>query len=292
MDRLLDEIVKLNATLLRMADRLAPRPDPAVLDQYTAFRVRSQSSGPQLLGIATPDPVRFRELRGIDDILERLQANTRQFISGLPCNNVLLYGPRGTGKSSAVKALLNQYAARGLRIIEIPKDALTHIVEIQELVRPRPEKYILFCDDLSFSEDDDSYVPVKTVLEGGLETRPENALIYATSNRRHLMPEQVADNLPVFSAGELQPAETLEEKMSLSDRFGLRLGFEHYTADRYLEIVGNYAKLRGLALDPEKLRARAMAWSLSQGSFSGRAARQFIDDLDGRMQSRPKRKSP
>ncbi|MBA4374308.1 MAG: hypothetical protein C0402_15765 [Thermodesulfovibrio sp.] len=289
MGTLLDEIKKLNATMQRLADRLAPEADFGVLDNYKAFRVRSHGGSPLLTGIKCPDPVTFKELRGIAEIVSRLKANTEQFIAGLPCNNVLLYGPRGTGKSSVVKALLNHYAAKGLCIIEIPKDALVHIFEIQEMIRPRRERYILFCDDLSFSEDDDSYVPVKTVLEGGLETRPDNALIYATSNRRHLMPEKAVDNMPVLSAGELQPAETLEEKMSLSDRFGLRLGFEHYTADTYLEIVSNYAKLRGILLNPEELRSRALTWTLSQGGFSGRAARQFIDDLDGSIKNKPRR---
>lgn len=275
--------------MLRIADRLSPEADPAVLDCYKAFRVQSRNNRPLLTGIASADPVRFRELKGIDDVVAKLRANTEQFISGLPCNNVLLYGPRGTGKSSAVKALLNQYGAQGLRIIEIPMDALAHVFEVQDMIRQRREKYILFCDDLSFREDDDSYVPVKTVLEGGLETRPENAVIYATSNRRHLMPEKAVDNMPVLSGGELQPAETLEEKMSLSDRFGLRLGFEHYTADTYLEIISNYAMIRGIPVRPEELRRRAMEWSLSQGGFSGRAARQFIDDLDGRMKNRRKR---
>ncbi len=289
MDEMLEEIRKLNATLQRIADGLAPGTDLSVLDRYKAFRVLSRSGRPLLTGIASPDPVRFRELKGIDDVIARLRMNTEQFLAGFPCNNVLLYGPRGTGKSSVVKALLNRYAAKGLRIIEMPKDALAHIFEVQEMIRTRHEKYILFCDDLSFSEEDDSYVPVKTVLEGGVETRPGNALIYATSNRRHLMPERAADNMPVVSAGELQPSETLEEKMSLSDRFGLRLGFGHYSAETYLEIIANYALLRNIRLRPEELRSRAMAWSLSQGSFSGRAARQFIDDLDGRMKSRGRR---
>lgn len=289
MADLLDEIKKLNETMQRIADCLSPEADLAVLDRYKAFRVQSQNSRPLLTGIASPDPVRFRELKGIDDVVARLRANTEQFIAGLPCNNVLLYGPRGTGKSSAVKALLNHYGAKGLCIIEIPKDALAHVFEVQDMIRQRREKYILFCDDLSFSKDDDSYVPVKTVLEGGLEIRPENAIIYATSNRRHLMPEKAVDNMPDFSAGELQPAETLEEKLSLSDRFGLRLGFEHYTADTYLEIIANYAMIRGIRIRPEELRRRAMEWSLSQGSFSGRAARQFIDDLDGQLKNRRRR---
>jgi hypothetical protein len=283
MEELLKEIRQLNMNIQRIADFLSPVADAAVLDRHRAFRAHTENNRLLLAGIASPDPVRLAELTGIDDIVARLQANTEQFMEGLPCNNVLLYGPRGTGKSSAVKALLNEYGPKGLRIVEIPKNALLHIFEIQEMVRRRPEKYVLFCDDLSFNEDDDSYVPIKTVLEGGLETRPENAIIYATSNRRHLMPERIADNMPVFSDGELQPAETLEEKMSLSDRFGLRLGFEHYSADIYLEIIGNYAKIRKIKISSDELRRSAMEWSLSQGSFSGRAARQFIDDLEGRL---------
>lgn len=289
MDDLLNELKELNRNIRRLADFFAPETDHELQGGFRAFRAISVNGRPAIRGIASPDPVRLRELKGIEGLLADLRANTEQFLAGLPCNNVLLYGPRGTGKSSAVKALLNHYGGKGLRMIEVPKDALVHIFEIQELLRQRDERYILFCDDLSFIEEDDSYINVKTVLEGGLETRPLNAVLYATSNRRHLMPERVADNMPVLSNGELQPAETLEEKMSLSDRFGLRLGFGHYSADTYLEIVRNYIAIRGLRIGAEELRTRAMEWSISHGSFSGRAARQFVDDLEGRLKMKKPR---
>ncbi|TAN40847.1 MAG: ATP-binding protein [Nitrospirae bacterium] len=290
MDDVLDEIRQLRLALTRIADALAPRADAEVFDRHRSFRALSGGGWLVIKGIASPDPVRFRELKGIDDILISLRQNTEQFIQGLPCNNVLLYGPRGTGKSSAIKALLSEYGRRGLRIIEMPKGSLVHLAELQEMLSPRKEMYILFCDDLSFDADDESYISIKTVLEGGLGARPQNMLIYATSNRRHLMPERFEDNLPVFSEGELQPGETLEEKMSLSDRFGLRLGIGHFDKETYLAIVSNYAQIRGIRLAEEELQARAMQWSVSHGNFSGRTARQFIDDLDGRLKTDKKRK--
>jgi predicted AAA+ superfamily ATPase len=232
--------------------------------------------------IDRPDPVTFEELRGIADIIAGLRGNTEQFLSGLPCNNVLLYGPRGTGKSSAVKALFNEYRGSGLKMIEMQRDALVHILEVAEILTGRKEKFIVYCDDLSFEEDERSYRQIKTVLEGGLEIRPVNMLIYATSNRRHLMPEKAAENVPVFDGGELHPDEAVEEKLSLSDRFGLRFGFPHFVADTYLEIIENYASLKKIRLPHRELRHEAMQWSLSHGSYSGRTARQFIDDLEGR----------
>ena len=182
-----------------------------------------------------------------------------------------------------MKALLNAYGRRGLRMIDVPRDSLIHIVEIAELLRGRRERYIAFCDDLSFEEDERSYRQIKTVLEGGLEVRPENMLIYATSNRRHLMPEKTADNLPERIDGELHPAETLEEKLSLSDRFGLRLGLRHFDMETYIGIVTNYAITRKIRIPGDELRQEAVRWSLAHGSFSGRTARQFIDDLQGRL---------
>jgi hypothetical protein len=215
-------------------------------------------------------------------VVAGLRANTEQFLEGLPCNNVLLYGPRGTGKSSAVKAVFNAYAAKGLRMIEMQRDTLVHILEVAELIKKRKEKFIIYCDDLSFEEDEKSYRQIKTVLEGGLETRPANMLIYATSNRRHLMPEKTSDNLPVLTDGELHPADSLEEKLSLSDRFGLRFGFPHFDMETYLSIIDNYARLKKIGLPQEQLREAAMQWSMAHGSYSGRTARQFVDDLEGK----------
>jgi predicted AAA+ superfamily ATPase len=173
-------------------------------------------------------------------------------------------------------------------MIEMPRDTLFHVLEVAELVKNRTESFIIFCDDLSFEEDEKSYRHLKTILEGGLETRPKNMLIYATSNRRHLMPEMAGDNLPTFSGSELQPAETLEEKMALSDRFGLRFGLPHFDRETYLDIVSNYASLRKISFNHETLKKKAMQWSLSHGSYSGRTARQFIDNLESQLESRKK----
>ena len=283
MEDILKEFQLLNNSIRRIADRFAPAVDAGVFDRFHAFRSTSQNNALSIRGVSHPDPVTFRELRGIDDVIAGLRMNTVQFLEGLPCNNVLLYGPRGTGKSSATKALLSEYRRRGLRMIEVPRDSLIHIMEIAELVRERRERFIVFCDDLSFEEDEKSFRRIKTVLEGGLEMRPENMLIYATSNRRHLMPEKTGDNLPGMVDGELQPAETAEEKLSLSDRFGLRLGMQHFDLETYLDIVANYASLRKMRVAADELRQQAVRWSLDHGSFSGRTARQFIDDLEGRM---------
>lgn len=276
----LSEII---AQLKRIADALQQEPASDVLDRYIACRYVMRYGKLQLRGIEHTDPITFAELRGIDHLVSTLRTNTEQFLRGLPCNNVLLYGPRGTGKSSAVKALLNAYASEGLRMIEMTRESLHYLGDVIDLVRGRSEKYLVFCDDLSYDADDGSYRELKAVLDGGLESKPVNMLIYATSNRRHLMPETVADNQPVFEKGELHPSDTLEEKMSLSDRFGLRIGLYTFDVDTYLDIVRNYAALRGLRIESSKLEAEALQWSIRHGSYSGRTARQFIDDLDGRL---------
>lgn len=286
MDELLKELHLLNKTLKRLADAMLPSQDIGIFDAFKAFQTYSRQDVLLLKGIKDPDSVKFRELKGIDAVIQGLRANTEQFLQGLPCNNVLLYGPRGTGKSSAVKAVFNAYSARGLRMIEMQRDTLVHILEVAEMIKKRREKFIIYCDDLSFEEDEKSYRQIKTVLEGGLETRPANMLIYATSNRRHLMPEKASDNLPVLSEGELHPADTLEEKLSLSDRFGQRFGFPYFDMETYLSIIDNYAHLKKIGLSHQELREKGMQWSLSHGSFSGRTARQFVDDLEGKTGSR------
>ena len=286
MDELLKELKTLNTTLQRFADFLFPSFDPAVFADFKAFRAYSRNNTLFIKGIPEHDPVQLQELKGIDEIIRELKINTLQLLKGLPGNNVLLYGPRGTGKSSVVKALLNVYGTKGLRMIEMPRDTLFHILEIAEMIKDRPESFIIFCDDLTFEEDEKSYRQLKTILEGGLEIKPKNMLIYATSNRRHLMPELAGDNLPTFSEGELQPAETLEEKMSLSDRFGIRLGLPHFDMETYLDIVSNYASLRNISINHKTLKQKAMQWSLSHGSYSGRTARQFIDYLEGHLRNR------
>lgn len=285
MDKLLKQITLLNKSLERIADSLSPSFDASVLDRFRAFKCSSRNEQLMLKGIAAPDPITFAEIIGIDELIDELRENTEQFLDGLPCNNALLYGPRGTGKSSIVKALLNVYANRGLRMIEMPRDALSQILDMADIIRSRPEKFIIFCDDLTFEEEERSYRHIKTVLEGGLETRPSNMLIYATSNRRHLMPETIGENQR-DPGSELHPEEAVEEKISLSDRFGLRLGFQHFDFDTYFDIVRNYAKIRKLRVDRDELRRLSMQWSISNGSFSGRTARQFMDSLEGMLKKK------
>lgn len=283
MDILIHELRRLNDSVNRLIEVFAPSFDDSIFERFIAFRVISRHNRPLIAGIERPDPVRFSELKGIDWIIERLKNNTEQFLNGLPHNNVLFYGPRGTGKSSSVKALLNEYREKNLRIIEVSRDLLFYLSEITEFLKRRKEKFIIFCDDLSFDEEERSYRTLKAILEGGLQMKPENIAIYATSNRRHLMPEKVHENLPHISNGELHPQESLEEKLSLSDRFGLRLGFYNFDQDTYLEIVSNYAALRNIKIAPESLRREALQWALAHGSYSGRTAKQFVDDLEGRI---------
>jgi len=289
MDKLLKQITLLNKSLERIADSLSPSFDASVLDRFRAFKCSSRNEQLMLKGIAAPDPITFAEIIGIDELIDELRENTEQFLDGLPCNNALLYGPRGTGKSSIVKALLNVYANRGLRMIEMPRDALSQILDMADIIRSRPEKFIIFCDDLTFEEEERSYRHIKTVLEGGLETRPSNMLIYATSNRRHLMPETIGENQR-DPGSELHPEEAVEEKISLSDRFGLRLGFQHFDFDTYFDIVRNYAKIRKLRVDRDELRRLSMQWSISNGSFSGRTARQFMDSLEGMLKKKRRKR--
>lgn len=286
MEEFLSRIDTLNKNMARIADAMAPKTDSAIFARFRAFKAYSGAGRHRIKGIPFPDPVCLGELKGIDDILARLKGNTEQLLAGLSCNNVLLYGPRGTGKSSAIKALLNEYGDSGLRIIEMERDALAHIYDVAELVRGRPEKFIIFCDDLAFEEDESSYRRLKAVLEGGLEVRPGNMIICATSNRRHLMPERTDDNLPVYKKGELHVADAVEEKLSLSDRFGLRLGFYNFSSDIYLDIIRNYVDLRKIEAAGVDIEHEAMIWSIEHGSFSGRTARQFIDDIEGRLKFR------
>ncbi len=209
-----------------------------------------------------------------------MRQNTRQFVHGLPANNVLLWGARGSGKSSAVKGLLGEFAGVGLRLVEVRKEDLFQLPTIAALLRPQPYRFILFCDDLSFDESEVDYRELKALLEGGIEARPENLLIYATSNRRHLMPEHLRDNT---DRDEIHPEEAIAEKISLSDRFGITLGFYPATQDIYLAIVRHLAKQRQLPIDDVALVEEALQWAMLRGARSGRVARQFIDDLTGRL---------
>jgi predicted AAA+ superfamily ATPase len=255
-----------------------------VLDDYIAFRWRPQNGTGQILPVKHPHLVDTADLIGIDAQCEALDRNTRQFLHKAPANHALLWGDRGTGKSSLVKAMLNRYADDGLRLISIGKEGLVYLHDIAELLWERPERYLLFCDDLAFNEDEPEYRELKAMLEGGISAQPDNVLIYATSNRRHLMPRQVGENrFPQNDEDELYPRETTEEKVSLSDRFGLRLAFYRISQNTYLQIVSHYAQRRGLSVPTDELHRAALEWEASSSGRSGRVAYQFIADLAGQL---------
>ena len=233
----------------------------------------------QLKAIQQPKKIYLDDLKGIERQKEKVIQNTLQFLKGLPANDVLLTGSRGTGKSSIVRALLNEYESQGLRLIEIERDDLSDLPLIQSLLEQRPEKFIVYCDDLAFNAEDENYRSLKSILDGSLQSGSSNFIIYATSNRRHLLPEFMHENTPlkridVPQYTELHPQEAIEEKISLSDRFGLWLSFYPMDQNLYLEIVEHYLSKENIALTPE-IRAEALRWSQSRGQRSGRAAHQF-----------------
>lgn len=250
-----------------------------------AFRWKKRGGSGALEPIVHPDTVDLVDLFGLDREIGILDRNTRQFVRGVPANNVLIWGERGTGKSSVVKGLLARFAGEGLRMIEVHRRDLTDLPEIVEHLWDRPERFVLFCDDLSFMEDESVFLELKALLEGSLSARPDNVLVYATSNRRHLMPEKLADNTFRFSPDddEIHPQESVEEKVSLSDRFGLSIGFYRITQDTYLRIVRHLVEQRGLDMDAGLLRRESLRWLQRASGRSGRVARQFVDDLEGRL---------
>lgn len=243
-----------------------------------------------------PDPARFEPvnsvnkvplslLHGIDQAADQLLANTHRFAAGLPANNALLWGARGMGKSSLVKAVHAEAAARhargpSLKLVEIHREDIGTLPRCLSLLKTSDARFIVFCDDLSFDKDDTSYKSLKAVLEGGIEGRPHNVLFYATSNRRHLMPRDMVEN---ERSTAINPAEAVEEKVSLSDRFGLWLGFHNCSQDQYLAMVHAYAAHYGLAITPDVLEREALEWSLTRGARSGRVAWQFMQDVAGRL---------
>ena len=277
--------------LLEKADSLLARLDAhtanatgVCLDDYIAFRWRAQNGAGHLIPVKHPNLVGLSDLIGIERQETILDRNTRQFLQSLPANHVLLWGDRGTGKSSLVKGMLARYADDGLRLIGVSKEGLVHLQEIAEVLWERPERYILFCDDLAFNEDEPEYRESKAMLEGGISACPDNILIYATSNRRHLMPRQVRENrYPQNDEDELYPREATEEKVSLSDRFGLRLAFQRISQDTYLQIASHYAQKYGLPVPTETLHRAALEWEASSSGRSGRVAYQFVADLAGRL---------
>jgi len=272
--------------LLDRIERLLPA-EPAAPDWDTAiaFRWRARSGSGFLQAIAHPHNLHLAQLRNIDRQKALLEANTRQFVHGYPANNALLWGSRGTGKSSLIKALLTDYADQGLRLIEVDRDDLTSLPDIIELVRGRPERFVIFSDDLSFEAGDGSYKALKAMLDGSISAPPDNLLIYATSNRRHLLPEYMSDNATSRNVdGEIHHGEAVEEKISLSERFGLWVSFHPFNQDAYLDIIDSWLHSLGIAVtEPERLREEALRYALARGSRSGRVAWQFARDWAGRI---------
>lgn len=287
-DFAMNDTDRLLASLERLVERVealfAP-PDEAVDWSAAAFRWRSGPRGGHLQAVSHPHRIGLSQLRNVDRQKAELDRNTRQFLAGLPANNALLWGSRGTGKSSLVKALLTEYADRGLRLIEVDPHQLVDLPDIVGLVRGRDERFIVFCDDLSFEADDASYKALKAVLDGSIAGAADNVLIYATSNRRHLLPEYLSENREArIVDGEIHHGESVEEKISLSERFGLWLSFYPFPQEQYLDICFGWLRTLGAPLgDPETVRAAALRYALERGSRSGRVAWQFARDWAGRQ---------
>jgi hypothetical protein len=279
-------LLRAEAVLARL-EPLLPSP-VAEVDWHAshAFRWRVPRDGRGYLKpVKLVSEIRFDDLHNISQQKEAIEQNTHQFITGKPANNVLLTGARGTGKSSLIKACLAKFAAQGLRLIEVDKEHLVDLPDIVDLIAERPERFVIFCDDLSFEEGEGGYKALKVVLDGSVAASSDNLLIYATSNRRHLLPEKFSDNETYrhVDDGDLHPGETVEEKISLSERFGLWLSFYPFRQDDYLDIVRHWLKHFGVPdahwaqAEPEALR-----WALQRGSRSGRVAWQFARDWAGK----------
>jgi hypothetical protein len=276
---------ELQQILERLEQILPPPPPPADWGASIAFRWRRSGRGEGWLRpVRHVHRMRLADLRGIGPQIAKVEQNTRQFLEGKPANNVLLTGARGTGKSSIVKGLLNKYHGRGLRLIEVEKSDLADLPAITDLVANRPERFLLFCDDLTFHGAEEGYIALKVALDGSISTTSENLLIYATSNRRHLMPEYMQENLDTKYVGdEIHPGETVEEKISLSERFGLWVSFYPFDQDEYLEIVAHWLECFSCSKkEIEQSKNEALQWSLQRGSRSGRVAYQFARDWAGK----------
>ena len=283
-------LARAEAVLGQFEASLPPAPPPPDWQAAIAFRWRTRNGRGWLQAVRHPHPIRLADLENIDDQKARIVANTRQFVADQPANNVLLTGSRGSGKSSLVKAVLNEYARKGLRLIEVDKDDLVHLQDIVDLLEGRPERFIIFCDDLSFEAGETAYKALKSVLDGSVAAPPDNVLIYATSNRRHLMPEYFAENLETKRVDdEIHPGEAIEEKISLSERFGLWISFYPFSQDDYLAVFQHWARELGVAEAVIAASEReALNWALGRGSRSGRTAWQYAKELAG--QQKPARK--
>lgn len=292
----LDQLVRRAEVMLARLETLIPAVAAPDWSAAVAFRWRRRATGlgtqSWLQPVRHASTIRLEDLRHINEQKETIDRNTRQFVRGLPANNVLLTGSRGTGKSSLIKACLNAYSALGLRLIEVDKDDLVDLPDIIELVAERPERFIVFCDDLSFEEGEAGYKALKVALDGSVAAQSDNLLIYATSNRRHLMPERMSENLDAKHQedGEIHPGERVEEKISLSERFGLWVSFYPFRQDDYLGIVAHWLTTLGCGeRDIERSRPEALRFALERGSRSGRVALQFARDWVGRHPARGRR---
>ena len=286
MSSLNDLMTRVEALMTRLE---AVLPHPLTAPDWsasTAFRYRKRAGSGLLEPVRHVATIRLEDLREVEPQKERLVRNTAQFVARQPANNVLLTGARGTGKSSLIKACLNEFAPRGLRLIEIDKSDLVDLPDIVDLVAERPERFIVFCDDLSFDEGEPGYKALKSILDGSVSQASDNVLIYATSNRRHLLPEYMKENLTYQHTedGEVHPGEVVEEKISLSERFGLWVSFYPFSQEEYLVIVGQW--LRGLGVAEDAIaaaRQESLVWALERGSRSGRVAFQFAKDYAARQ---------
>ena len=279
---------RAEALLLRVEALLPQAPREPDWQLGFAFRWRKRAGGAGFLqAVAHVSSIALDDLHNIAAQKLAIEQNTRQFVSKRPANNVLLTGARGTGKSSLIKACLNQFGEQGLRLIEVDKADLADLPDIVDLVAGRPERFVIFCDDLSFEEGESGYKALKVALDGSIAAQSDNVLIYATSNRRHLMPERMSDNSSYKSDddGDLHPGETVEEKISLSERFGLWLSFYPFKQDDYLDIVAHWLGTLGCDADAiAAARADALRWAVQRGSRSGRVAWQFAKDYAGKLE--------
>jgi len=290
MDPSLEHLIAHAEKLLTRLEAVLPHaPRAPDWEASVAYRYRRRGGSALLEPVRHVAPIRLANLKEIDAQMERLTRNTEQFVSGRPANNVLLTGARGTGKSSLIKACLNEFAARGLRLIEVDKTDLIDLPDLVELVSNRLERFIVFCDDLSFDEGEPGYKALKSVLDGSVSATSDNLLIYATSNRRHLLPEYMKENLTYTHTddGEVHPGEVIEEKISLSERFGLWISFYPFSQQEYLAIVAQW--LRAFDVDEATVQRAlkpSLVWALERGSRSGRVAYQFARDWAGRDHDR------
>ncbi len=275
---LLAEIGRISAALERLAG-----PAPAINDWQAADCFVWSPARQHLQPVKRPNRIDIGLIRGVDHVRDILVDNTLRFARGLPANNVLLWGARGMGKSSLVKsvhALAASEAGIGLKLVEVHREDIATLPALMEILKEAPFPVIIFCDDLSFDHDDTSYKSLKAALDGGIEGRPDNVLLYATSNRRHLLPRDMMEN---EQSTAINPSEAVEEKVSLSDRFGLWLGFYKCSQPEYLEMIDGYASHFGLDIPQEQLHAEALEWATTRGSRSGRVAWQYVQDLAGRL---------